>query len=929
MAISSRDPRQVIQEFERVTGSYLSQQANNSRRNGPDVSTVELSLTEILHRSEQFYTALMTRPYVYIPAIEGYLNERHQQGIQLHPLKVIFTGFVVGSRNVMPRTMNSQCLSQMYKVVGIVTRLAMPRPSLETLIEYNPRTKAFSSTEYEDPYATLAPRTIKSFIVRQRSVLYQAPSNNPPETVSQGTTQDANGTDPLVREYGLSSFKDVQRILVQDRPGDVPPGRLPRSIPIILCDHLIDCCKSGDCVEVIGVYNPGMHTRTSEPWLKSSSIQNFMLALSVTVVEAIPRRTILTVEDAVIRFLKRCTDIARYRRYADAHRIVSLSSYAHDVLTYSLAPSVYGHELIKRGLVLQLLQGVAREFSRSSRIRGDINILLVGDPGSAKSQLLRVMRHMLPIAVQTTGRGSSGVGLTAAVVIDSATGERRLDPGAAVLADRGLLLIDEFDKVLTDDRALLHEALEQQSVSVSKAGLHCTLNARCSVLAVANPVYGFFNPSRTFAENIALPDSLLSRYDLIYLVRDTTALDDKIAAHVLANHSLGLSLQEHEYQQQQRHALADALAHSAEDWVYAPGDVVTEELLSRRRAALDNAFAFDEFESLLDVSCEQVAAYALQWPDVTTQRTASTQEGNEEEAAIVRQLLESSEAKERIAEERWNTGKLLPHGTSLTEDASSSSKTALSLDALHPNCFLTYSSVIHRSLVDRLATDWNCVAYVVNPARALVSHDFFREIISFCRSFNKTGPYLSEEAREQIAFCYNDLRQRSIGPRSKQPNTPITARVLESLIRLATALTKLSLPPRNVEAEDVLEAYVLMRTSLFNDSEEAVRKEAFFRAKTQSQETTQKRSKRPTPIQQPTNAPSEERYQRFAEFLGEYLQMISSLQIPIRDIQAALDRHCREKGISPYGMEEVTAWIERFVNETNGIFLEGDEIYKI
>lgn len=209
-------------------------------------------------------------------------------------------------------------------------------------------------------------------------------------------------------------------------------------------------------------------------------------------------------------------------------------------LASSIAPEIYGHLDIKKALLLLLVGGVDKR-PDGMKIRGNINICLMGDPGVAKSQLLGYITRLAVRSQYTTGRGSSGVGLTASVLKDPLTGEMVLEGGSLVLADKGVCCIDEFDKMADDDRTAIHEVMEQQTISIAKAGILTTLNARVSILAAANPAYGRYNPRRTVEQNIQLPAALLSRFDLLWLIQDTPDRDNdfRLAKHITFVHRHG------------------------------------------------------------------------------------------------------------------------------------------------------------------------------------------------------------------------------------------------------------------------------------------------------------------------------------------------------------------------------------------------------
>ena len=325
---------------------------------------------------------------------------------------------------------------------------------------------------------------------------------------------------PFLVNTEQTVYRNYQKMTLQESPGSVPPGRLPRHREVILLYDLIDSAKPGEEVEVTGIYrnnfDAALNTKNGFP-------------VFATVLEAnhISKR-----DDAYAAFHLTSEDEAAIKALASDPNIGRR-------IQKSIAPSIYGHDDIKTAIALSLFGGVPKDVGGKHRIRGDINVLLLGDPGTAKSQFLKYVEKTASRAIFTTGQGASAVGLTASVRKDPMTSEWTLEGGALVLADKGFCLIDEFDKMNDADRTSIHEAMEQQSISISKAGIITTLQARCAIVAAANPVRGRYNPTIPFTQNVELTEPILSRFDVLCVVKDTVdpVRDDMLARFVVGSHT--------------------------------------------------------------------------------------------------------------------------------------------------------------------------------------------------------------------------------------------------------------------------------------------------------------------------------------------------------------------------------------------------------
>jgi replicative DNA helicase Mcm len=455
--------------------------------------SLAVDFIDIIAYDPELAKKLVTNPDDYLPALERaaleqlkredphYAEEIEGVRVRLQKLPEDLT--------VSLRRLGAKNINKLVRVEGIVVRASPVRP---VVVKAAFKCKSCEHVQY----------------VLQTGMAMKTPS----------ICESCKRKGPFEFLQSESTFIDYQELRIQEKPEELPPGQLPRWIDIRVYEELVDTARPGDTVIITGVVRA---VQDVLPTVGRTRVFNITLEVNNIEIYGKDPETveISPEEERLILELAKQKDI-------------------HEKIKQSIAPSIYGYDEIKEAIMYLLFGGVTKISQDGMRIRGDINVLLIGDPGTGKSQILRYVQRISPRGLYTHGRGTTAAGLTAAVLKER-SGGMVLEAGALVLADRGVCAIDEIDKMRNEDRVAMHEAMEQQSISVAKGGIVATLNARTSILAAANPALGRYDPNRTVAENINLPVTLLSRFDLIFILKDqpNREYDSKLTEHILKLHS--------------------------------------------------------------------------------------------------------------------------------------------------------------------------------------------------------------------------------------------------------------------------------------------------------------------------------------------------------------------------------------------------------
>lgn len=480
-----------IQKWTELLSLYCSEQLNHLADEYPDTKSLHISFFDIEHFDPDLSEELLEQPDAVLKHAHAALQELGEtRGTSLSDAHIRIKEL---PKRIRIRSLRSHHIGKLIAVEGLIRKATEVRPKLTVGIfhcPYEHETTVFQGEKYSEPYECEDPDCSRK-------------------------------KGPFTLSKEKSTFVDAQKLRIQESPENLRGGEQPQTLDVLVTDDLAGIVAPGDRVTITGVLRS--YQRTSY----NTKSTFFDLVLEGVSIE---------IED------KEFEDIELSKEDIEAIRRLSLDPDIYEKMTRSIAPSIYGYPEVKEAITLQLMSGVTKHLPDGSRIRGDIHMLLIGDPGIAKSQLLRYTIKLAPRGIYTSGKSSTSAGLTATAVKDEfGDGRWTLEAGALVLADKGLAAIDEMDKMQSDDRSALHEAMEQQTISIAKAGIMATLQSRCSLLGAANPKYGRFDRYENIAKQINMPPALMSRFDLIFILTDVPSRerDTQISQHILKSHYAG------------------------------------------------------------------------------------------------------------------------------------------------------------------------------------------------------------------------------------------------------------------------------------------------------------------------------------------------------------------------------------------------------